>query len=83
MSRIYFSNIFATSENGCFVGGDVAGKVNNVYFNNVRIRPVRVTHYPNPQIDLRPCKGQSFVKGRPDVWSQRATDCVLDVEMMK
>ncbi|MGI6244084.1 MAG: glycoside hydrolase family 28 protein [Prevotella sp.] len=83
VSRIYFSNIFATSENGCFVGGDVAGKVNNVYFNNVRIRPVRVTHYPNPQIDLRPCKGQSFVKGRPDVWSQRATDCVLDVEMMK
>ena len=83
VSRIYFSNIFATSENGCFVGGDEMGKVNNVYFNNVRIRSVRVTHYPNPQIDLRPCKEQSFVKGRPDVWSQRATDCVLDVEMMK
>ena len=37
VSRIYFNNITATSENGCFVGGDVAGKVKDIYFNNVRV----------------------------------------------
>jgi polygalacturonase len=37
VSRIYFNNITALSENGCFVGGDVPGKVKDIYFNNVRV----------------------------------------------
>ena len=32
VSRIYFNNITATSENGCFVGGDEQGKVKDIYF---------------------------------------------------
>ena len=84
MSRIYFTNIFATSENGCFVGGDVMGKVNRVYFNNVRLRRVRVTSYDNSFFDLRPRRGDGFVKTRGmDSWSSKATDCELEVKLVR
>ena len=60
VSRIYFNNITALSENGCFVGGDVPGKVKDIYFNNVR---VSLTHLsPLIQMDKRPCKGEGFIK---------------------
>ena len=65
VSRIYFNNITALSENGCFVGGDVPGKVKDIYFNNVR---VGLIHSPlstlNSQLlmDKRPCKGEGFIK---------------------
>jgi hypothetical protein len=65
VSRIYFNNITALSENGCFVGGDVPGKVKDIYFNNVR---VGLIHSPlstlNSQLlmDKRPCKGEDFIK---------------------
>ena len=58
VSRIYFNNITALSENGCFVGGDVPGKVKDIYFNNVRVNLSPNTHI----IDKRPCKGEGFVK---------------------
>ena len=84
VSRIYFTNIFATSENGCFVGGDVMGKVNRVYFNNVRLRRVRVTSYDNSFFDLRPRRGDGFVKTRGmDSWSSKATDCELEVKLVR
>lgn len=83
VSRIYFNNIFATSENGCFVGGDEMGKVNHIYFNNVKLRPVRLTAYDNSQVDLRPRRGTPFVAARPDVTTENATQCRLDVEMLK
>ena len=59
VSRIYFNNITATSENGCFVGGDVAGKVKDIYFNNVR---VRLLGEGKRSMDKRPCKGEGFIK---------------------
>ncbi len=65
VSRIYFNNITALSENGCFVGGDVPGKVKDIHFNNVR---VSLIHSPlstlNSQLlmDKRPCKGEGFIK---------------------
>ena len=62
VSRIYFNNITATSENGCFVGGDVPGKVKDIYFNNVRVNLVRQTGYEQGIMDKRPCKGEGFVK---------------------
>ncbi len=80
VSRIYFSNIFATSENGCFVGGDEVGKVNNIFFDNVRLRRVKTTNYPTPDFDLRPRKGEGFMPaGGQDVLSSNATNCRLDV----
>ncbi|MBQ2497799.1 MAG: DUF4981 domain-containing protein, partial [Prevotella sp.] len=48
VSRIYFNNITALSENGCFVGGDVPGKVKDIYFNNVRVNLSPNTQHPSP-----------------------------------
>ena len=62
MSRITFNNIVATSENGCFVGGDTRDKVNNIYFNNVRLHLKKQTDYPGGVYDKRPCRGEGFVK---------------------
>ena len=64
VSRIYFNNITALSENGCFVGGDVPGKVKDIYFNNVRVKlnyPLSIVHY-SLSMDKRPCKGEGFIK---------------------
>lgn len=64
VSHIYFNNITALSPNGCFVGGDKPGKVNNIYFNKVRI-----TLTPGPrflQMDKRPCKGEGFIRVERD-----------------
>ena len=80
VSRIYFNNIVANSENGCFVGGDVEGKVNNVHFSNVRLVRKKVTAYEGGAIDLRPCRDTQFMptQGRA-VTTQNATGCTLDV----
>ncbi len=80
VSRIYFNNIVANSENGCFVGGDIEGKVNNVHFSNVRLVRKKVTAYEGGAIDLRPCRDTQFMptQGRA-VTTQNVTDCTLDV----
>lgn len=59
VSRIYFNNITATSENGCFVGGDEQGKVKEIYFNNVRVN-LKKAGQPL-MMDKRPCKGEGFI----------------------
>ena len=63
VSRIYFNNITATSENGCFVGGDVPDKVKDIYFNNVRVKLNCQLSIINYQLlfDKRPCKGEGFI----------------------
>ena len=63
VSRIWFNNITSTSENGCFVGGDVPGKVKDIYFNNVRVRLVGNSPLT---MDKRPCKGEGFVNVKRD-----------------
>ena len=80
VSRICFNNIVANSENGCFVGGDVEGKVNNVHFSNVRLVRKKVTAYEGGAIDLRPCRDTQFMptQGRA-VTTQNVTGCTLDV----
>ena len=63
VSRIYFNNITATSDNGCFVGGDVPGKVKDIYFNNVRVKLSSSSFLTSPSsfmMDKRPCKGEGF-----------------------
>ena len=65
VSRIFFNNITALSENGCFVGGDVPGKVKDIYFNNVRVKLTPDSRLLTPDsllIDKRPCKGEGFIK---------------------
>ena len=81
VSRIYFNNIMATSENGCFVGCDTWGKVNHVYYNNVKLRYRRVTNYATGMADLRPCRDEQMVKIPKDGgWSQHEKDCSLNIE---
>ena len=64
VSNIWFNNITAISPNACFIGGDVPGKVKDVYFNNVRINLQNPSSTVNHQlfIDKRPCKGEGFIE---------------------
>ena len=64
VSRIFFNNIVATSENGCFVGGDTPDKVSDIHFYNVRLNLRKMTGYDGGVYDKRPCKGEGFVKGK-------------------
>lgn len=80
VSRIFFNNITAVSENGCFVGGDEKGKVNNIYFNNVRLFNKKVTNYESGQIDLRPCRDTKFLPTQgKKITTQNVTDSSLEV----
>ena len=63
VSNIWFNNIAATSENGCFIGGDTQDKVNHVYFNNVTLTMKKTTPFEGGVYDKRPCKGEGFVIG--------------------
>ena len=80
VSRIFFNNITAVSENGCFVGGDEKGKVNNIYFNNVRLFNKKVTNYEGGQIDLRQCRDTKFLPTQgKKITTLNVTDCSLEV----
>jgi len=63
VSGIRFINVYAQSENGCFVGGDEPGKVTDVTFDNVNITLKSLGKYPNGIIDRRPCEGEEFIRG--------------------
>ena len=63
VSNITFRNIDGVSENGCFVGGDVPGKVHDIRFDNVCLTLKRFTSYPLGVYDKRPCLGEGFVRG--------------------
>lgn len=80
VSRIFFNNITAVSENGCFVGGEEKGKVNNIYFNNVRLFKKKVTNYEGGQIDLRPCRDTKFLPTQgKKITTLNVTDGSLEV----
>ena len=80
VSRINFNNITSTSENGCFVGGDVPGKVKDIYFNNVRVNLNGQCSMVNVQclMDKRPCKGEGFIKA--DLKAMKAMQVPLITE---
>ncbi len=61
VSRIFFNNITCVGENGCFVGGDVPGKVHDIHFENIDLRLVKKTDYEGGRYDLRPRVGEGFV----------------------
>ncbi len=60
VSRIYFTDIFATTENGCFIGGDTDTKVRDISLSNVHINLRPITAYKGGTYDKRPCKGDGF-----------------------
>ena len=61
VSQIYFNNIYATSENGCFIGGDTKDKVHDIYLNNVHLNLKKMTNYEGGVYDKRPCRGEGFI----------------------
>lgn len=79
VSRIFFNNITAIAENGCFIGGDTDDKVNNIYLNNVNLRLVDRGVYAGGVYDKRPCKGEGFVSGKVyGVYTEKASDIYVD-----
>ena len=47
-----------------FVGGDVPGKVNHIYFDDIDIKLLKRTDYPGGVYDKRPCVGEGFVNDK-------------------
>ncbi len=79
VARIRFNNITATSENGCFVGGDTRDKVHHIYMNNVCLTMRKATPYKGGVYDKRPCKGEGFVKGKVHgVYVDTASDVLIE-----
>ena len=79
VSRIYFNNIYATSENGCFIGGDTKDKVRDIYLNNVHLNLKKVTSYDGGVYDKRPCRGEGFIYNKVyGVYVENARDVEID-----
>ena len=79
VSRIYFNNIYATSENGCFIGGDTQDKVKDIYFNNVHLNLKKMTSYDGGVYDKRPCRGEGFIYNKVyGVFVEQAKNVVVE-----
>ncbi|MBR0115997.1 MAG: right-handed parallel beta-helix repeat-containing protein, partial [Prevotella sp.] len=61
VERIFFQNIVATSENGCFIGGDTDDKVRDIHLSHVTLYLKKSTMYQGGIYDKRPCRGEGFV----------------------
>ena len=79
VSRIWFNNIAATSENGCFIGGDTQDKVNHIYFNNVTLNMRKTTAYEGGVYDKRPCRDEGFVRDKVHgILVENASDIIIN-----
>lgn len=79
VSNIFFLNIFATSENGCFIGGDTPDKVNNIVIRNLRLRLRKTTGHEGGIYDRRPCRGEGFVRDKVyGVYVEQAADVTIE-----
>ena len=79
VSHIYFNHIYATSENGCFIGGDTRDKVNNIYLSNVHLNLQKLTGYDGGVYDKRPCRGEGFIYNKVyGVYVENARDVEID-----
>ena len=79
VSRIYFSNIKCTSENGIFIGGDTPDKVNHIYFKDVDLLLQKRTAYEGGIYDKRPCDGEGFIHDKTySFYLDTASDIRLD-----
>ena len=79
VSQIYFNNIYATSENGCFIGGDTPDKVHDIYLNNVHLTLKKMTSYDGGVYDKRPCRGEGFIYNKVyGVYVEQAKDVEIE-----
>ncbi|MFP4260266.1 MAG: glycoside hydrolase family 28 protein [Opitutales bacterium] len=54
--NVLFTNIFCRSENGIFLYGSAADRIENVTFDNVRLEIYSESRWPSGRYDLRPCE---------------------------
>ena len=79
VSRIWFNNIQATSENGCFIGGDTHDKVNHIYLNNITLAMRKVTAYESGVYDKRPCRDEGFIRDKVHgIMVENASDIIVN-----
>ena len=82
VSHIYFNNIYATSENGCFIGGDTKDKVHDIYLSNIHLNLKKTTGYDGGVYDKRPCRGEGFIYNKVyGVYVEQAKD--VEIEDLK
>lgn len=79
VERIFFQNIVATSENGCFIGGDTDDKVRNIHLSHVTLFLKKSTTYQGGIYDKRPCRGEGFVTDKVyGLYVEKATQVTAD-----
>lgn len=79
VERIFFHNIIATSENGCFIGGDTSDKVRDIHLSNVTLYLNDSPLYKNGVYDKRPCRGEGFIVDKVyGLYVEKADDVRVD-----
>ena len=79
LERIFFQNIVATSENGCFIGGDTDDKVRDVHLSQVTLFLKKSITYQGGVYDKRPCRGEGFVTDKVyGLYVEKATQVTAD-----
>ncbi len=79
VERIFFQNIVATSENGCFIGGDTDDKVRDVHLSQVTLFLKKSITYQGGVYDKRPCRGEGFVTDKVyGLYVEKATQVTAD-----
>ncbi len=63
VSNIYFCNIRCKGENGVFVSGESADKIENIFFDNVDIQIQKTTSIAGGIYDRRPASVDGFIRG--------------------
>jgi len=63
IKNIWFTNIKCTGENGIYVSGESAAKIQDIYFDQVDITMTKTTNIPGGIYDRRPANVDGFVKG--------------------
>ena len=79
VERIFFHNIIANSENGCFIGGDTNDKVRDIHLSNVTLYLNDSPLYKNGVYDKRPCRGEGFIVDKVyGLYVEKATNVITD-----
>ena len=79
VERIFFHNIIATSENGCFIGGDTSDKVRDIHLSNITLYLNDSPLYKNGVYDKRPCRGEGFIVDKVyGLYVEKADDVRVD-----
>lgn len=78
VSRISFSNIQCTSENGVYISGETADKVSDVFLDRVDLFLNKTTTHAGGVYDRRPSEVEGMVQGRTSgFYLEKATNVLV------